>query len=136
MRDATAEYPPNLTQLDYSEAFGTTYDNISASEFMKMSNHPNRLGGLVDCIHHIGASKFTRNGPDSVTGHHQVRVEYKRFTSMEKKEIEAEGSGLTIMLHTYKKTDGEWKLAIIKPTNRLSAFNYDKIFAEPKRSKM
>lgn len=103
---------------------------------MKMSNHPNRLGGLVDCIHHIGASKFERHSPDLVTGHHQIRVEYKRFTSMDKKEVEAEGSGLTMMLHTYKKIDGVWKLSGVKPLNRLSAFNYDRIFTEPKSSKM
>lgn len=40
---------------------------MSKSAFLALSNNQNRLGGIVDCIHHIGGSKYDRTGPDSVT---------------------------------------------------------------------
>lgn len=47
---------------------------------------------------------------------------------MDKKEIEATGQDLTMMLHFYKRIDGKWKLAGVKPTGRMSEFNFEKIF--------
>ncbi|OCL15441.1 Scytalone dehydratase, partial [Glonium stellatum] len=78
--------------------------------------------------HHISRSKFVKTSADEVTGYHQVRTEYKRYTSMDKKEIEATGQDLTMMLHFYKRIDGKWKLAGVKPTGRMSEFNFEKIF--------
>lgn len=63
---------PTVT-LDYSEAFGQKPITVSRGDFLKLSTNENRLGGIVDCIHHIGGSKYDRTGPDSVTGYHQVR---------------------------------------------------------------
>lgn len=60
----------------------------------------------------------------------QVRTEYKRYKTLEKKEVEATGVGLTLMEHYYKKIDGEWKLAGTKPGTRMNDFNFDKIFTE------
>jgi scytalone dehydratase len=62
---------PTVT-LDYSEAFGQKPLTMTCDAFLKLSNNENRLGGIVDCIHHIGGSKYDRTGPDSVTGYHQV----------------------------------------------------------------
>ena len=101
-----------------------------------MSDHPNRLGGIVDCIHHVGVSKYDRTGPDTVTGHHQVRTEYRRWKTMERKEVEATGEGLTVMLHFYRKVDGVWKLEGVKPLTRMNDFNFEKIFAEPTKAKI
>jgi scytalone dehydratase len=105
---------------------------LTADQFLELSKNKNRLGGLVDCIHHVGASKFERTGPDTVTGHHQVFVKYKRYRSMVKKEdeVEATGEGLTMMLHYYQKVDGNWKLAGVKPQVRMSQFNFPEIFKE------
>jgi scytalone dehydratase len=51
---------------------------------------------------------------------------------MEKKEVEATGEGLTVMLHYYKKVNGVWKLEGVKPTGRMSEFNFEKIFKDEK----
>jgi len=125
---------PTVT-LDYSEAFGQKPMTMSRDDFMKLSNNENRLGGIVDCIHHIGGSKYDRTGSDSVTGYHQVRTEYKRWKTMEKKEVEATGQGLTLMVHWYKKIDGVWKLAGTKPGGRMNDFNFDNIFTEASANK-
>lgn len=63
---------PSVT-LDYSDAFGQKPITMPRDAFMELSDNKNRLGGIVDCIHHIGGSKYDRTGPDSVTGFHQVR---------------------------------------------------------------
>lgn len=70
---------PQVT-LDYSEAFGQKPITMSKSAFMALSNNENRLGGIVDCVHHIGGSKYDRTGPESVTGSHQV-IPYSLFFS-------------------------------------------------------
>ena len=70
-------------------------------------------------------SRFERTGKDTIFGHHQVRVEYKRYRSMEKKEIEVEARGQVLtMLHYYKMPDGTWKLDCVQ-------FNFPQIFKEP-----
>lgn len=104
---------------------------MTREAFMKLSDHPNRLGGMIDCVHHIGGSKYDRTGPESVTGYHQVRTEYRRYKTLEKREIEATGHGLTLMEHYYQKIDGEWKLVGTKPGKRMDEVNFDRIFTEP-----
>lgn len=123
-------------QIDYSEQPLAVKHEITADQFVEISNNKNRLGGLVDCIHHIGASKFERTSPDTVTGHHQVFVKYKRYQSMDKREdeVEATGEGLTMMLHHYQKIDGKWKLTGVKPQVRMSQFNFPEIFKEPQQN--
>jgi scytalone dehydratase len=122
-------------KLDSSEQPLPVKHKLTADQFVKLSNNENRLGGIVDCTHHVGASKFERIGPDTVTGHHQVFFEYKRYKNMEKKndEVEATGEGLTIMLHYYQKVDGKWKLAGVKPRVRMSQFNFPEILKEPQQ---
>lgn len=66
----------------------------------------------------------------------KVRTEYKRYKTLEKKDVEATGQGLTLMVHWYKKIDGEWKLAGTKPGGRMNEFNFDKIFTEGSASKL
>lgn len=88
----------------------------------------------LTAFHHIGASKFERTGEDTITGHHQVRVKYKRHKTTKKKESEVEerGQGLTMMLHYYNvEVDGKWKLAGFKPQKPLDGFNFPGIFKEP-----
>ncbi|KAF2189041.1 NTF2-like protein [Zopfia rhizophila CBS 207.26] len=126
---------PEVT-LDYSEALGQRPVTMRKSDFMKLSSNPNQLGGLVGCIHHIGGSKYDRTGPDTVTGYHQVRTEYKRYKTQEKKEVEAEGHGLTLMVHWYKKIDGAWELTGTKPEVRMNEFNFEKIFTKGSKPKI
>lgn len=90
----------------------------------------------MDCIHQIGGSKFERTGPNSFTGYHQSRTEYKRWRTMDKKEVETAGHGLTLMLHYYEKIDGKRKLTGTKPTGRMSEFNFGKIFKESDAAKL
>ncbi|KAF2468946.1 Scytalone dehydratase [Lindgomyces ingoldianus] len=71
-----------------------------------------------------------------MTGYHQVRTEYKRYKTPQKTDVEATGQGLTLMVHCYKKINGVWKLAGMKPGGRMNEFNFDKIFSELRTSKI
>jgi scytalone dehydratase len=62
---------PTVT-VDYSEAFGQKPITMSKADILKLSSNENRLGGIVDCIHHIGGSKYDRTSDDQVTGYIQV----------------------------------------------------------------
>lgn len=95
---------------------------------MKMTMRPDNLGGLLDCIHVIGTSKFEKHADDKADGHHQVYVTYRRWTNMDKKEVEVESEGLLIMTHHYSKIDGVWKLCGTTPHGRLGDLKLDKVF--------
>ncbi|OQU99098.1 hypothetical protein CLAIMM_04785 [Cladophialophora immunda] len=118
---------PHMT-LDYTEQFGTKFDKIPRADFMKMTVRPDNLGGLLDCIHIVGGSKFEKHSDDKADGHHQIYVVYKRWTNMEKKEVEMETEGLLIMTHHYTKIDGVWKLCGTTPHTRLGNFRAGEIF--------
>ncbi|KAF2705853.1 hypothetical protein K504DRAFT_536816 [Pleomassaria siparia CBS 279.74] len=111
---------------------------MSREAFMKLSDYPDRLGGIVDCVHHIGGSKFDRTVPDTAAGFHQVRTEYKRFIlykTFDNKEVKALGQVLTLMEHHYQRVDGQWQLAGTRLGSRMNEFNLERIFLEKKGSK-
>jgi scytalone dehydratase len=118
-------HPP---QLDYSESTGKKYDKIPRDDFLRMSSSPDNFGGLLDCSHLIGGSKFEKHSDDRAEGHHQINVTYRRWVDENRKEVEAESEGLLIMTHHYVKFDGVWKLCGTTAHGRLGDLKLDKVF--------
>ena len=73
---------------------------------------------LVQTQHHIGASKWRKISDDEVVGHHQLRAAHQRRSVDDPRIIESKGSGYAMVRHFYKKINGDWKLAGLKPTVR------------------
>ncbi|KEF54829.1 scytalone dehydratase [Exophiala aquamarina CBS 119918] len=105
------------------------WDEMPSEEFVGMVSSEGFVGDpLVDTQHFIGASKFERVSDDEVFGHHQLRAAHQRYTKSDKKEVEAKGHGHALMRHYYKKVDGQWKLAGLRPTVRWNEYDFHKIF--------
>ena len=102
---------------------------MPSNEFVAMVSNPGFVGDpLVDTQHFIGGSKFEKNSDTTATGYHQLRAAHQRYTAADKKEVEAKGHGHALIQHYYKKIDGEWKLAGLKPTVRWNEYDFGKIF--------
>lgn len=116
-------------QVDYSEVNGHKWDTMPADEFVAIMSHVGFVGDpLVHTQHHIGASKWQKVSSDEVIGHHQLRAAHQRYTALDLKTVESKGHGHAMIKHYYRKIDGEWKLAGLRPTVRWNEFEFEKIF--------
>ncbi|KAK5057511.1 centractin- actin- protein of the dynactin complex [Exophiala bonariae] len=115
--------------IDYTEVTGNKWDALPAEEFVGMVSSEGFVGDpLVDTQHFLGGSKFEKISDDEVFGYHQLRAAHQRYTDAGKKTVEAKGHGHALIRHYYKKIDGDWKLAGLRPTVRWNEFAFHKIF--------
>ena len=102
---------------------------MPSEEFVEMVGSQGFVGDpVVDTQHFIGGSKFEKVSDTESTGYHQLRAAHQRYTGPDRKEVEAKGHGHAVIQHYYKKINGEWKLAGLKPTVRWNEYNFEKIF--------
>lgn len=116
-------------QIDYTEVNGHKWDAMPVEEFMEMVSSQGFLGdALIHTQHHIGASKWEKVSDEEVLGYHQLRAAHQRYTGPDMQTVENKGHGHAMIKHTYKKIDGEWKFAGLRPTVRWNEFEFEKIF--------
>ncbi|MCJ1479891.1 hypothetical protein MMC06_000045 [Schaereria dolodes] len=102
---------------------------MPAEEFVAMMSQPGFLGDpLIHTQHHIGASKWEKLSDDDAVGYHQLRAAHQRYTSLDMKTVENKGHGHAMIKHVYKRVNGEWKFAGLRPTVRWNEFEFEKIF--------
>ena len=102
---------------------------MPAEEFVRVMSHIGFVGDpLVHTQHHIGASKWAKISDDEAVGHHQLRAAHQRYTALDRKTVENKGHGHAMVKHFYRKVDGEWKLAGLRPTVRWNEFEFERIF--------
>ncbi len=118
-----------VMQIDYTEVNDHKWTDMLADDFVKMMSHEGFLGDeLVHTQHHIGASKWEKISESEVIGHHQLRAANQRYTGLDKQNVENKGHGHAMIKHWYKKIDGEWKFAGLRPTVRWNEYAFEKIF--------
>ena len=111
----------NDLQVDYTDINGHKWESMPADDFVRIMAQMGFVGDpLVHTQHHIGASKWEKLSEEEVVGHHQLRAAHQRYTSGNPREVEGKGSGHAVVRHFYRKIDGVWKLAGLKPTVRWS----------------
>lgn len=102
---------------------------MPAADFVRLMSSTGFLGDqLIHTQHHIGASKWDKISENEVIGYHQLRAAHQRYTGLDKKIIENKGHGHATIKHIYKKVDGKWKFAGLRPTVHWNEFEFDKIF--------
>ena len=77
--------------------------------------------------HHIGASKWEKQSDDYVIGYHQLRAAHQRYSAADMRTIESEGNGHSLIKMFYRRLQGEWKIAGMRPTVRLTDFKKARI---------
>lgn len=93
-------------------------------------SRPDFLGDpLVKTQHLIGASKWVRLSDEEVHGYHQLRAAHQRDNPDSKANgVDTKGHGHAMIKHIYKKLNGEWKFAGLRPSVRWNEYEFDKIF--------
>lgn len=104
---------------------------MPAEEYVAMASSPTVLGDpLLMTQHFVGASRWERISPDTVVGHHQLRVPHQRYTDASRKEVRVKGHAHSNNVHWYKRVGGVWKFAGLAPDIRWGEFEFDRIFED------
>lgn len=106
-------------QVDYSQVNGRHWPQMPRDDFVNAMRQYGFVGDqLVRTHHHIGASKWHKVSDDYVIGHHQLRASHQRFAAADLQVVQNQGSGHSVMQIFYRRLQGEWKIAGMKPTVR------------------
>lgn len=102
---------------------------MSAEDFVSMISDEGFLGDpCVKTQHLLGATEWERVSDTEVIGHHQLRAAHNRFTGPDMQRVDRRGHGHATNEHFYKKVDGVWKFAGLRPTVRWNEYDFEKIF--------
>lgn len=108
---------------------GKKWDSMKADEFISMMSDPGFLGDtLLKTQHLLGMSKWTKMSDDFIIGHHQLRAAHLRYTDETHAAEEMRGHSHATNEHYYRKIDGVWKFAGLKPTVRWNEYEFESIF--------
>ena len=83
---------------------------------------------LVKTQHLLGATEWERISDTEVIGHHQLRAAHLRFTDATMQRVDRRGHSHATNEHFYRKVDGVWKFAGLRPTVRFNEYDFEKIF--------
>lgn len=105
------------------------WDAMSAEKFVEMVSSDGFLGDpLIKTQHLLGATVWKPISDTEIIGHHQLRAAHLRFSSSDMQRVDRRGHSHAMNEHFYKKVNGVWKLAGLRPTVRFNEFDFDKIF--------
>lgn len=118
-----------MTQIDYRQVMGQTWEAMPAKDFVGMASNARFLGNArIKTQHFIGASKYLKTGNDEITGYHQMRVAHQKYKDDELSEVLYQGHAHGKATIQYRRVDGAWKFAGLTPDIRWAEHDYDKIF--------
>lgn len=105
------------------------WDAMSAEKFVEMLSSDGFLGDLlVKKQHLLGATVWEPVSDTEVIGHHLLRAAHLRSTGPDMQHVDRWGHWHATNEHFYRKVNGVWKFAGLRPNVRLNDFDFDKIF--------
>ena len=118
-------------QVDYRLVMDERWkwDSMPAESFVRMVSSDGFLGDpLVKTQHLLGATEWEQVSETEVIGHHQLRAAHLRFTGPDMQRVDRRGHSHATNEHFYRKVNGVWKFAGLRPTVRFNEFDFEKIF--------
>jgi len=82
----------------------------------------------VKTQHLLGATRWERISDTEVIGHHQLRAAHQVYTDASLKEVKLWGHSHATNEHYYRKVEGVWKFAGLKPTVRWNEGRFEEVF--------
>ncbi|KAL3430240.1 Scytalone dehydratase [Aspergillus tetrazonus] len=102
---------------------------MPAPDFLAMVSNERVLGNKrFKTRHFVGITKWELNSDDEIVGYHQMRVAHQKYADDDLKEVAVKGHAHGKGTIWYRKVDGEWKFAGIRPEIRWSEYDHDKIW--------
>ncbi|OJJ01840.1 hypothetical protein ASPVEDRAFT_83363 [Aspergillus versicolor CBS 583.65] len=119
---------PTLT-VDYTEIGLRRWDPMAAEDYLEMVTEVGFLGNpTIKTQHLIGATWWEVVSETEVIGHHQLRAAHQVYTSPDLSDVKLKGHSHATNEHYYRKIDGQWKFAGLKPTVRWNEELFEEVF--------
>lgn len=97
-----------------------------------MMSSPDLVGdSRVRTQHLVGASSYEWISEAEISTIHQVRAAHQRYSDSDMKDVLHRGHGHGNVKHWYKKIEGTWKLAGVRPEMYWVEHDLSKIFPGP-----
>ena len=110
-----ANLAPEL-YVDYRPLGLDCWPRMSATDYVARAKDEKFLGNpAITTQHFIGASYYNRTAIDEVEGHHQVRAAHQVHNDETLTSAKMRAIGVSGSTHWYRKIDGVWKFAGIRP---------------------
>lgn len=102
---------------------------MSADEYMDMITNPGFLGDLtVKTQHLLGQTWWEKISDTEVIGHHQLRAAHQVYTDVDLKTVKLHGHSHATNEHYYRKINGVWKFAGLRPVVRFDEGAFEDVF--------
>ncbi|GAQ06010.1 probable scytalone dehydratase [Aspergillus lentulus] len=123
---------PTLT-VDYTQIGLRKWSDMSAEDYMAMVTDIDFLGDpTIKTQHLLGESWWEKISDTEVIGHHQLRAAHQVYTDSTLQTVKLKGHGHATNEHYYRKIDGVWKFAGLKPTVRWNEYQFEDVFRATK----
>ena len=122
--------PKKMKKL-FSEVMGDPWywEAMPAETYMRMVSDPGFLGDpLVKTQHLLGATQWEQLSETEVIGHHQLRAAHNRSTGLTLQCVDRRGHGHPTNEHFYKRINGTWKFAGLRPTVSWNEYDFEHTF--------
>lgn len=107
------------------------WEVMPAEQFLGMASSEKFLGNpRIKTQHLIGAGKLTQTSDDEITGFHQMRVAHQKYKDDEMTEVLHKGHAHGKATVWFRRVDGTWKFAGLRPDIRWAEHDVDKIFQD------
>ena len=112
-------------QIDYRGIGLQKWTAMPADEYMAMIQDPNFVGDPCTMTQHlVGATYYEKISDTETIGRHQIRAAHQVYTAPDLKKVKFKGHAHASNIHHYRKIDGVWKFAGIKPTVLWSEYDF------------
>jgi scytalone dehydratase len=102
---------------------------MAAEDYIEMMSAPGFLGDpLLKTQHLLGAVEWTKVSDNYIIGRQQLRAGHLRFTDETHTTEKQRGHSHATNEFYYKKIDGKWKFAGLKPEVRWNEWDFETIF--------
>lgn len=119
---------PTLT-VDYTGIGLKKWDPMPAEEYLAMVSDSSFLGDpTIRTQHLLGGTWWEKVSDTYVIGHHQLRAAHQVYTDPSLQEVKLKGHSHATNEHYYRKVNGVWKFAGLKPTVRFNEDHFDEVF--------
>ncbi|KAK2751530.1 scytalone dehydratase [Colletotrichum kahawae] len=122
-------------RIDYREIIGKLWEYMPAADYVAMISTPAVLGSpLLKTQHFVGATKWEKVSDAEIIGHHQLRVPHIKVSDANPPVEEKKGHAHSYNQHWYRKIDGVWKFAGLRPEVRFGEYDMKGIFESGRQS--
>ena len=112
-------------QVDYTGIGLQKWAAMPADEYMAMIQNSNFLGDPYTMTQHlVGATYYEKVSDTETIGRHQIRAAHQVYTAPDLKKVKFKAHAHACNIHCYRKIDGLWKFAGIKPTVLWSEYDF------------